>query len=111
MSNYIEYKLEDGSTVLVEAEESRGVVKTSNKPDEPIPSKIGFKQAFATVSPSIKEIISGFDDLHIEEAEIKFGLKSIGEAGLLAFAKVSGEVNFEVTLKWKKAKTKQKPGV
>ena len=42
-----------------------------------------------------------FDDLHVEEAKIKFGHKSIGEAGIFAIGKVGGEMNYEVTLKWK----------
>ena len=49
-----------------------------------------------------------FDDLHVEEAEIKFGLKSIGEAGIFAIGKVGGEMNYEVTLKWKKEKGVEK---
>ena len=102
MTNYVEYKLEDGSTVLIEADERGGVVRASNKPGEPIPSKKGFKEAFASVRSSIKEVMSEFDDLHVYEAEIKFGLKSIGEAGIFAIGKVGGEMNYEVTLKWKK---------
>ncbi len=108
MPNYIEYKLEDGSTVLVEAEEPRGgVVRAANRPDEPVPSKKGFKEAFASVRSSIKEVMAEFDDLHVYEAEIKFGLKSIGEAGIFAIGKVGGEMNYEVTLKWKKPEKKE----
>jgi hypothetical protein len=103
MSNYIEYPLEDGSTILVEVEERGGVVRASNKPGESIPSQKGFKAAFASVRSSIKEVMAEFDDLHVEEAEIKFGLKSIGEAGIFAIGKVGGEMNYEVTLKWRKA--------
>lgn len=102
MPNYVEYPLEDGSTILVEVEERGGVVKASNKPGEPIPSQKGFKDAFASVRSSIREVMAEFDDLHVYEGEIKFGLKSIGEAGIFAIGKVGGEMNYEVTLKWKK---------
>jgi hypothetical protein len=102
MSNYIEYKLEDGSTILVEVEERGGVVKASSKTGEPVASKLNFKKAFASVRSSIDEILAEFDDLHVYEGEIKFGLKSIGEAGIFAIGKVGGEMNYEVTLKWKK---------
>jgi hypothetical protein len=102
MPTYVEYNLEDGSTLLVEVEEQRGIVSATSKPDEPIASKLGFKRAFASVRSSIKEVIAEFDDLHVEEAEIKFGIKSIGEAGIFAIGKVGGEMNYEVTLKWKK---------
>jgi len=107
MSDYIEYPLEDGNTVLIETEELGGVVRAANKPGEPIPSKLNFKQAFASVRSSIKEVMAEFDDLHVEEAEIKFGLKSIGEAGIFAIGKVGGEMNYEVTLKWKKPEAKK----
>jgi hypothetical protein len=106
MPNYIEYKLEDDSTVLIEVEERGGVVKASNKSDESKPSKLNFKQAFASVRMSIKEVMSEFDNLHVEEAEIKFGIKSTGEAGIFAIGKVGGEMNYEVTLKWKKPEKK-----
>jgi hypothetical protein len=67
-----------------------------------VQSKLNFRLAFANVRASIKEVMAEFDNLHVEETEIKFGLKSIGEAGIFAIGKVGGEMNFEVTLKWKK---------
>lgn len=106
MPSYIEYSLEDGTTILVEVEEAGGVVKASNKPGEPTPSKTRFKQAFANVHSSIKEVMAEFENLHVYEAEIKFGLKSIGEAGIFAIGKVGSEMNYEVTLKWKKPEEK-----
>ena len=109
MTTYIEYKLDENTTILVEApEDAGGFVKASRGSGEPVPSKLNFKQAFANVKGSIKAVMAEFDDLHVEEAEIKFGLKSIGEAGIFAIGKVGGEMNYEVTLKWKKEKGKEK---
>lgn len=108
MQNYIEYQLEDGSTVLIEAGEQRGVVHASNDGTKSVQSKINFKQAFASVRSSIREVLSEFDDLHVEEGVIKFGLKSTGEAGLFAVGKVGAEVNYEVTLIWRKPKNESK---
>lgn len=103
MTTYIEYKLDENTTILVEApEDVGGVVKASRGSSEPVPSKLNFKQAFANVKGSIKTVIAEFDDLHVEEAEIKFGVKTIGEAGVFAIGKVGGEMNYEVTLKWRK---------
>ena len=104
MTTYIEYELDENTTILVEAPEDAGggVVKASRGSGEPVQSKLNFKQAFANVKGSIKAVMAEFDDLHVEEAEIKFGLKSIGEAGIFAIGKVGGEMNYEVTLKWKK---------
>jgi hypothetical protein len=104
MTEYIEYPLEDGTTVLVEVEEQSGVVRASNKRGAPRTSKLNFTEAFSSVKGSIKAVMAEFDDLHVEEAEIKFGLKSIGEAGIFAIGKVGGEMNYEVTLKWNKHK-------
>jgi len=103
MTIYIEYKLDENTTILVEApEDAGGVVKASRGAGEPVQSKLNFKQAFANVKESIKAVMAEFDDLHVEEAEIKFGLKTTGEAGIFAIGKVGGEMNYEVTLKWKK---------
>ena len=104
MTTYIEYELDENTTILVEAPEdaSGGVVKASRGAGEPVPSKLNFKQAFANVRGSIKAVMAEFDDLHVEEAEIKFGLKTVGEAGFFAVGKVGGEMNYEVTLKWRK---------
>ena len=104
MTTYIEYELEDNTTILVEAPEDAGggMVKASRGDGEAVPSKLNFKQAFENVRGSIKAVMAEFDDLHVEEAEIKFGLKTIGEAGVFAIGKVGGEMNYEVTLKWKK---------
>jgi hypothetical protein len=101
MTHYIEYELADGSKVMVEAEETGGVVRASRN-GEATKSKAGFREAFAGARASIREVIAEFEDLHVYEAEIKFGLKSIGEAGIFAIGKVGGEMNYEVTLKWKK---------
>lgn len=106
MQNYVEYLLEDGSIVLVEVDEQRGVIHASDGKNKPIQSKLNFKQAFASVRSSMKEVLTEFDDLHVEEGVIKFGLKSIGEAGLFAVGKVGAESNFEVTLIWRKPKNK-----
>ena len=110
MTTYIEYELDENTTILVEAPEdtSGGVVKASRGSGEPVRSKLNFKQAFANVKGSIKAVMAEFDDLHVEEAEIKFGIKSIGEAGIFAIGKVGGEMNYEVTLKWKKEKGAEK---
>ena len=99
---YVEYPLEDGSVVLVEVEETGGMVRAANRDGEPIPSKVNFKAAFASVKGAMREVIAEFDDLHIEAAEIKFGIKTTGEAGIFAIGKVGGEMNYEVTLKWRK---------
>jgi hypothetical protein len=46
----------------------------------------------------LKEI----EELHVEEAEVKFGINTVGELGNMAIGKLGVGVNYEVTLKWKK---------
>jgi hypothetical protein len=106
MTHYIEYELEDGTKVMVEGEEPAGGVVRASRSSEATKSKIGFKEAFAGARASIREVIAEFEDLHVYEAEIKFGMKSTGEAGIFAIGKVGGEMNYEVTLKWKKPEKK-----
>jgi len=51
---------------------------------------------------SNKAVMTEFEDLHVDEAEIKFGINTVGEMGNIAIGKVGVGVNYEVTLKWKK---------
>lgn len=110
MSTYIEYKNEDGSTVLVElAEATGGVVRASRHGLSVVESGKKFREAFSSVRGTITDIVAEMDALHIEEGEVKFGLKALGEAGVFAIGKVGGEMNYEVTLKWRKPPDKPKP--
>ena len=110
MSTYIEYTMEDGSIVLVESETvTSGVVKASRSGGvDIVQASRKFTEALASIRGSLKAIVAEFDALKIDEAEVKFGLKAVGEAGVFAVGKVGGEMNYEVTLKWKKPEEKGK---
>lgn len=109
MPTYIEYKMEDGSTVLVEAESATGgVVKASRGGVNIVEAGKNFTEALASIRGSLRALIAEMDALKIEGAEVKFGLKAIGEAGVFAVGKVGGEMNYEVTLHWKKPEEKPK---
>src|SRR5512145_136931 len=110
MSTYVEYKDDDGSTILVELEEATGgIVRAASKNGvSVIESGKKFKEAFASVRSNIKDLITEMEALQIEEGEVKFGLKALAEAGIFAVGKMGGEVNYEVTLKWKKPAEKPK---
>lgn len=110
MPTYMEYTTEDGSTVLVEAESaSGGIVKASrNGGVDVVQTGKNFSDALASIRGSLAAMVAEFDALKIEEAEVKFGLKAVGEAGVFAVGKVGGEMNYEVTLKWKKPEDKPK---
>ena len=110
MPTYIEYTMEDGSTFLVEGESAGGgVVKASRGGVDVVQAGKKFTEALASVRGSLKALIEEMEALKVEEAEVKFGLKAVGEAGVFAVGKVGGEINYEVTLKWKKPEQKPKP--
>ena len=111
MPIYIEYTMEDGSTVLVEGEtaEGGGVVKASRGGVDVVQAGKKFTEALASARGSLKALIDEMEALKVEEAEVKFGLKAVGEAGVFAVGKVGGETNYEVTLKWKKPEKRVKP--
>ena len=104
MATYIEYKNEDGSTVLIElAETTGGIVRASRNGLSIVESGKHFKGAFASIRGTVKDLVDEMEALEIEEGEVKFGLKALAEAGVFAVGKMSGEMNYEITLKWKKA--------
>ena len=110
MNTYIEYTVDDDSTILVESESVMGgVVKASRGGVEVIQTGKKFTDALASIRGSLKALITEMDALKVEEVEVKFGLKAVGEAGVFAVGKVGGEMNYEVTLKWKKPEENSNP--
>lgn len=110
MPTYVEYTLDDGSTLLVEAETvTGGVVKVSRGGVDVVQAGKKFTDALASIRGSLKALIAAMEAMKVEEAEVKFGLKAVGEAGVFAVGKVGGEMNYEVTLKWKRPEEKPKP--
>ena len=103
MATYIEYELEDGTTVLVETSEpERGVVKAARDADGNLIKRASqkFEAALAAVKPWAASLRRQLNDLVADEIEVTFGLKAMGEAGNFAVGKLGGEANYEVTLKW-----------
>lgn len=108
MATYIEYELEDGTTVLVETSELQGgVVKAARDADGNLIKRASqkFESALAGVKPWAASLRRQLNDLLADEIEVTFGLKAIGEAGNFAVGKVGGEANYEVTLKWSNKKS------
>ena len=103
MATYIEYELEDGTTVLIESSEPEsGVVRASRDKEGNVIKKAGqkFEAALAGVRPWAAALRRQLDDLLADEIEVTFGVKAVGEAGNFAVGKVGAEANYEVTLKW-----------
>lgn len=106
MTTFIEYDLGDGATILVEAPESQisGVTRVARKPGEQslIKAKKSFVNAFKDVKAQAKLLLDEIEELQVSEAEVKFGINTIGEVGNMAIGKLGVGVNYEVTLKWSK---------
>ncbi len=113
MPIYIEYDLGDGTTLLVEGpdkEESGGLVpaglKKGNSPV--IKAQKSFSTALMDLRAQAKMLLREIEELNVQEAEVKFGVNTIGELGSLAIGKIGIGVNYEVTLKWKKLSVSEK---
>ncbi len=104
MATYIEYTLEDGSTLLVEADEStEGAVKAADEHGNVV-LKAGktLKDALGSIKQSVATLRKELSELQADEVEVTFGMKTVGEVGLFAICKAGGEMNYEVKLHWAK---------
>ncbi len=110
MTTYIEYDLGKDGTLLIESTdtEAGGIVKASRGPGElaTVKARVNFDDALKEVKTQAKLLIKEIGDLHVAEAEIKFGINAVGEIGNMAIGKLGAGVNYEITLKWKKPEEK-----
>lgn len=105
MKHLVEFPLEDGTTILVEVDDSEtgSVVRSGRVGDAIAKSQKTFEEAMDKVKPAASAIIAKIRSLHDtpDEVEVEFGLKMSADAG--AFVASAGiEANYKVTLKWKK---------
>ena len=111
MPKYIEYDLEDGATILIESsDEETQIVKAACGDGNIAKTKaqMGFGEALRDIKMQAKVLINEIEGLHVDEAEVKFGINTIGELGNLAIGKIGIGVNYEVTLRWSKSSKKNK---
>lgn len=108
MKRLVEFSLEDGSTILVEAEETgtegemirvssestcREIVNFSNKT---------FEESLGILKPVANTILSKLGDIskQPEEVQVSFGISLDLKAGMY-ISSVDAGANFNVTLTWK----------
>ncbi len=105
MATYIEYELEDGLTILIEAPEepSGGIVKAARdaQGNVIIHATKKFDEALDGVRMQAALLRKKLEALRADEVQVTFGLKTSGELGNFAVGKVGVEANYAVTLKWK----------
>lgn len=105
MKRLVEFPLEDGTTMLVEIEESEkgGLVKASRADDVIVKAQITLEKSLEKVKPAAQFIIQQLKNLHDspDEIEVAFGLKLSADAGAV-LASAGAEANYTITLKWVK---------
>ncbi len=105
MTTYIEYELDDGTTVLIESPdtETGGLVKASRGNGENVIVKASkkFGEALESIRTQAVALRQRLEDARADEVEVKFALKTTGELGNFAIGSVGAEAAYEVTLKWK----------
>jgi hypothetical protein len=118
MTHYIQYTIEDGATILVEAavepdEDQSGVVRAGlkDKAGETVAqAKATFEEGLETIRHNAQVFIKKVRELPDppDEVEVAFGLKATGEVGNFAIAKAGAEANYTVTMTWKREQTKKR---
>jgi hypothetical protein len=100
----VEFPLENGDSILVEVNEPAAIDDRISLGDEVIQkAQQTFESALDKVKPVAGAIMTKVRSLKEppEEVEVKFGIKMSAELGAIVAAG-SAEVNYEVTLKWKR---------
>lgn len=104
MKQIVEYSLEEGGSILVEADvpEASGFERVSRVGDIVKATKT-FDEALNRVKPAAQKIIHKLRDLADppDEVTVTFGIKLGAKAGAL-IAAADVEANYTVTLVWKR---------
>ena len=104
MKRLIAFKLEDGSTIIVEANEPEigATTRGLRRPEEMVEdAKDTFAQALSKIRPATEQVITTLRDLvhKPHEIEMEFGFSLNAAAGVV-IASASAEANYKVTLRW-----------
>lgn len=104
MSTYVEYTMNDGTKVLIEADmTSEYAVKAADLGGNAIiPSGKSLEEALGAAKKMVSALWHELTDLDADETEVTYGIKTTGEAGLFAVCKLGVEANYTIKLKWSK---------
>jgi hypothetical protein len=102
-----QFFLDDGTPFLIEIEATHNTslerVSRDGLDEQIVQARQSFEKAIDQVTPvaaaALNRLRRGLTT-PADEVELKFGVKLTAEVGAI-IASVGGEVNFEVTLKWK----------
>lgn len=101
MKRIIEFPLEDGSSVLIEVDESTEDDRISLGDRVVQTAQQTLESALERIKPVASAIMTKVQSLNepADEVEVKFGIKMSAELGAV-IAAGNAEVNYEITLKW-----------
>ena len=113
MKHFVEFKMEDGSTIIVEVDEPEtgGTTRASRHPGEIAEeAKETFEQALSKIRPATEKVITTLRGLahKPDEIEMEFGFSLNAAAGIV-IASASTQANYKVTLRWKQEDQKSNP--
>lgn len=102
MAQLVEFPLDDGGVLLVQAAgpDTSGDGLGLASPEDRL-KKAGetLESALNAVTPGLKTVATRLRELSPDEVTVEFGLTATAETGVVV-AKGSAEVHFTVTLKW-----------
>lgn len=103
MSDLLEFKSDQGSSILVEVEADRGgrVTRGGRASETIIDAGSSLEQALAGLGPAIKGIVAQLRAAAEwpDEVGIEFAIKLSADANVI-IARTGAEANFTVSLKW-----------
>lgn len=96
---FVEYKLEDGGTILIESKDEHGIERVSDDDNTRAASE-KFESAVSSIKPVAKALFGAFEEFNNpQEIALEFGVKFSASAGVI-FASADSEATFKVSLKW-----------
>lgn len=96
----IEYTLENGDTLYIEAETSEDELSRISNSGGTETAAQKFEQALDKTEPALSAVAKLVKRLQPNEAQVEVGFKFAAKAGVI-LASADSEATFKVTLKWK----------
>ena len=109
MSKYVEFPLEGGGSIVIEAADepartSAGFLRDGDSHAGAEKSQLSFDASVEAVRRSADLLVTKLRELSTppDELQVNFSLKASGELGGLTVGKTGAEGNYSVMLKWQK---------
>ena len=111
MSKYLEFPLEGGGSILIEAADeptrtSAGFLRDGDSHAGADKAQQSFDASVEAVRRSANLLVSKLRELTPDELQVNFNLKASGEMGGLTVGKSGADANYSVMLKWQKTPAK-----